>query len=488
MSGTPFDVPIPMLFTQARFVAFFAVVFAVHWGLRSNRLRKGWLLVASYVFYGVWKWEFLGLILLSTVVDYVCGARIADAATQGRRKLWLGVSLAANLGVLAYFKYSNFFIESAGDLLRLLGFQANLPTLQILLPIGISFYTFQTLSYSLDIYRKQLEPIRDFLDFATFVAFFPQLVAGPIVRAKEFLPQLEKTRQWAKHVNVRACLTLFLIGYLKKAVLADQVAMAIDPVFNDPSQWSVWGTWLAMMMYSIQIYGDFAGYTDMAIATAGLLGYKLPLNFYFPYLATNIAQFWQRWHISLTSWIRDYVFVSIDKASQGAGRPLNTIFTFTVVGFWHGASWNFILFGFLHGVYLVVYGMWAQALAPRRRAARGVEKSVWSKYGAPVVANVLMMVRLGVSLVLFRCQSWGQATQMLSIAFGLHEPGGDQISGWWFAFLMGCLGVHWLFYRGYDKALDRVPDWAYAFGYGALWAVVLPWAAQGYQPFIYFQF
>ena len=466
-----------MLFTQARFVVFFAVVLCVHWTLRSNRGRKAWLLLASYVFYGAWDWRFLGLILFSTLVDYVCGARIADSPDERGRKGWLWVSLIANLGVLAYFKYTNFFIRSAVDFLELLGFEPHLRTLQILLPIGISFYTFQTLSYSLDVYRRQLEPKRDLLDFAIFVAFFPQLVAGPIVRAIEFLPQLDKTRVWKQHVHVRACLTLFLVGYFKKAVLADQVAQAIDPVFGQPEGWSVWGTWLAMMMYSIQIYGDFAGYTDMAIASAGLLGYRLPLNFYFPYLATNIAQFWQRWHISLTSWIRDYVFVSIDKASQGAGRPLNTIFTFTLVGFWHGASWNFVLFGLLHGLYLVIYGVWSKLVPKRRRGP-------W----AAILANVLMMCSLGVSLVLFRCPTWEQSSTMLSVAFGLHPAGPDQISTWWFAFLMFCLGLHWLFYKGVDKHLDRLPDWSYAFLYGAAWAIVLPWAAQGYTPFIYFQF
>ena len=347
----------------------------------------------------------------------------------------------------------------------------------MILPWGISFYTFQTMSYTLDVYRQKIKPVNDLLEFATFVAFFPQLVAGPIVRAIEMLPQLEARRVWEKHVDVRACLSLFLIGYLKKSVLADQVAIGIDPVFEKPEAWTAWSTWLAMMMYSIQIYGDFSGYTDMAIASAGLLGYRLPINFYFPYLATNIAQFWQRWHISLTTWIRDYVFVSIDKAAHGAGRPLNTIFTFTLVGFWHGASWNFLLFGFLHGIYLVTYGLWTQ-LVPRR--PRG---PLWA-----ILGNLLTMVSLGVSLVLFRCQTWEQALTMLGIAFGLHAPGGAGISTWWFVLLMVCLGVHWLLYKSSaDLRLKRVPDWLYAFGYGAAWALVVPWAA-GYKPFIYFQF
>jgi alginate O-acetyltransferase complex protein AlgI len=466
-----------MIFTQARFIVFFAVVFAVHWGLRSNQLRKWWLLAASYVFYGAWDWRFLGLLLLSTQIDFVVGGLIGRSENQRVRKRWLVSSLVAQLGILGYFKYYNFFVTSAADFLGLLGFEVHPATLNVILPAGISFYTFQTMSYTLDVYRRQQKPIDSWLDFATYVAFFPQLVAGPIVRAIDFLPQLETRRDWHKHVEVRACLSLFLIGYLKKAVLADQVATAIDPVFEQPAGWGVWATWQAMMLFSIQIYGDFSGYTDMAIASAGLLGYRLPINFYFPYLATNIAQFWQRWHISLTTWIRDYLFVSIDKAAHGAGRPLNTIFTFTVVGFWHGASWNFVLFGFLHGIYLVTYGLWTK-LVPRR--PRGAVPAI--------LGNLLMMVSLGVSLVLFKCPTWEQARTMLSIAFGLAAPGSGALSVWWLVLLLVCLGVHWLFYRGYDHTrLGRVSDWLYAFGYGAAWALVLPWAA-GYKPFVYFQF
>jgi alginate O-acetyltransferase complex protein AlgI len=466
-----------MIFTEARFFLFFAVVFAVHWALSSNRLRKCWLLLASYVFYGAWDWRFLGLLWLSTLVDFCVGIQIGKHEDPRRRRAWLLVSLVTQLGLLGFFKYYGFFAESAADFLGLLGFEAHPATLRVILPWGISFYTFQTMSYTLDVYRRSVKPVKDLLEFATFVAFFPQLVAGPIVRAVEFLPQLEKRREWHKHVDVRACLALFLIGYLKKSVLADQVAMAIDPVFQDPARWNVWGTWLAMMMYSIQIYGDFSGYTDMAIASAGLLGYRLPINFYYPYLATNIAQFWQRWHISLTTWIRDYVFVSIDKATQGAGRPLNTIFTFTLVGFWHGASWNFVVFGLLHGVYLVLYGLWTK-LVPRR--PRGPLPAI--------LGNLVTMVSLGVSLVLFRCPTWEQAMTMLGIAFGLHAPGADAISIWWFVLLLVCLAVHWLNYKTEDRPrLARVPDWAYALGYGAAWALVVPWAA-GYKPFIYFQF
>jgi alginate O-acetyltransferase complex protein AlgI len=467
-----------MIFTEARFIVFFAVVFAVHWALGSNRPRKWWLLLASYVFYGVWDWRFLSLLLLSTQIDYVVGARIGRSEDPRARKGWLVTSLVAQLGILGYFKYYNFFATSAADFLGLLGFQANPATIDVILPWGISFYTFQTMSYTLDVYRRAQKPIASWLDFATFVAFFPQLVAGPIVRAVEFLPQLEGRRDWKKHVDVRACLSLFLIGYLKKAVLADQVAMAIDPAFLEPAQSSVWGTWLSMMLFSIQIYGDFSGYSDMAIATAALLGYRLPDNFYFPYLATNIAQFWQRWHISLTTWIRDYVFVSIDKASHGAGRPFNTLFTFTLVGFWHGASWNFVLFGFMHGVYLVLYGLWTKLLPRRPRGPL-----------AAIAGNLLMMVSLGVSLVLFKCPTWDQARTMLAIAFGLRAPGAEAISSWWFVLLLVCLGVHWLSYKEPERrSLAGLPDWLYAFGYGAAWALVLPWAAQGYTPFIYFQF
>jgi D-alanyl-lipoteichoic acid acyltransferase DltB (MBOAT superfamily) len=465
-----------MLFTEARFLVFFLVAFAVHWALRSNRLRKLWLLVGSYVFYGAWDERFLTLILFSTVVDYVAGARIGASESPRTRRLWLTVSLVANLGVLGFFKYYNFFARSAVDLLELLGFQANPATLDIILPLGISFYTFQTMSYTIDVYRRRLEPVKGFFDFAVFVSFFPQLVAGPIVRAVQFLPQLEKTRVFAKHVDVRACLTLFLIGYLKKAVLADQVAMEIDPVFQNPEGFTVGSIWITIALYAVQIYGDFAGYSDMAIATGGLLGYKLPLNFYFPYLARNISQFWQRWHISLSSWMRDYVYVSLDRSVSG-WRGLNLVFTFVLVGFWHGASWNFVFFGLMHGLFLLAHGWFSQAFPRSFRGPLGF-----------LAGNALVIFGLGMSLILFRCQTFEAARTMYEVTYALNPGGAGVVSTWWLLFLAVCLAAHWAFYKGAEKSIARVPDWLYYPAYGALWALVLPWAAQGYQPFIYFQF
>ncbi len=465
-----------MLFTEARFLVLFLVVFTVHWGLRSNRLRKLWLLAASYAFYSAWDWRFLSLILFSTGLDFIVAARMARAPSTRLRRAWLIVSLAGNLGVLGFFKYYNFFASSAADLLVLLGFEPHDATLRIILPLGISFYTFQTMSYTLDVYRRQLEPTRSLLDFAVFVAFFPQLVAGPIVRAVRFLPQLEKTRVFAKHVDVRACLTLFLIGYLKKAVLADQAAMVLDPVFLNPGGFEVESLWIALQLTTVQLYGDFSGYSDMAIATGGLLGYRLPLNFYYPNFARNVAQFWQRWHMSLTSWMRDYVFVSLDRSLRG-WSGFNLIFTFVLVGFWHGAGWNWLLWGLVHGLYLVLHRWYAQAFPNTFKGVRGY-----------LAAVVLVNMGHAVSVVLIRCQDLETASTMYQVALGLIPGGEGVLSRWWMLFDVICLAAHWATFKGALRLLDRLPDWVYFLGYGVVWALVLPWAAHGYQPFMYFQF
>jgi alginate O-acetyltransferase complex protein AlgI len=299
-----------MIFTELSFLAFFALVFGVHWWLTSHRARKLWLLAASYFFYGAWDWRFLSLIVGSTALDYVVGLRLEGNDDERSRKRWIALSVVANLGLLGVFKYANFFLDSAIRLASALGFEASPHVLGIVLPVGISFYTFQTMSYSLDVYRRELRAVRDPLDFALFVTFFPQLVAGPIVRAIDFLPQLERVRVW-RDVRVRACATLFLVGYVKKACIGDNVAELVDPYFKDPALYDALSAWIAVLFYAVQIYCDFSGYSDMAIATAGLFGYELRLNFDFPYFAASIRDFWRRWHMSLSSWLRDYLYIPL---------------------------------------------------------------------------------------------------------------------------------------------------------------------------------
>src|SRR5437763_12553609 len=299
-----------MLFVEFRFFWFFLAVFAVYWSLRDNRSRKIWLLVCSYFFYACWNWKFLSLIMAPSTLDYFVGSMPARTDDARKRRGWLIMSLCANLGTIAFFKYYNFFVTSAAAALAWLGLPASIHTLSIVIPVGVSFYTFHSMSYTIDVYRRKLEPVRSLLDLACFIGFFPQMLAGPIVRAFAFLPQLRSIRRFAD-VDVRGALVLFLTGFIKKACIADAVAPFVDRYFEAPWNFTTASAWVAVLFYAIQIYCDFSGYTDMAIATAGLLGYQLPVNFRFPYFATNISDFWHRWHISLSSWLRDYLYIPL---------------------------------------------------------------------------------------------------------------------------------------------------------------------------------
>lgn len=320
---------------------------------QGNAARKRFLLLASYYFYAYWDWRFLSLIIISTVVDFILGRRISRTARPRLRKTYLVCSLVANLSLLGFFKYYNFFVDSLQQVLAPVGF--NVSTLNVILPVGISFYTFQTLSYSIDIYRNKLQPCDSFLDFALFVGFFPQLVAGPIVRASEFLPQLKNPRaiNWERtFLGFRQ----FVFGFTKKALVADSLAHCVDTVFAHPGDFSCATTWFSVIAYAFQIYCDFSGYSDMAIGTARMLGYDFRENFRYPYLATNIADFWRRWHISLSAWLRDYLYIPLGGSRCGKMRThLNLIITMLLGGLWHGAAWTFVFWGFWHGVALAVH-------------------------------------------------------------------------------------------------------------------------------------
>ncbi len=307
-----------MLFTEPLFFAFFALVFIVHWRLAGNRARKRWLLVASYAFYAGWDWRFLALIFASTCIDFAAALGMERAKREVQRSYWLYITLAGNLGLLGFFKYYDFFVESSSPIFEWLGF-GGVRTLDLILPVGISFYTFQTLSYSIDVYRRRIRPISDFADFALFVSFFPQLVMGPILRAGSFLPQLERERSLAD-VRFKPMLTLFLIGFIKKACISDNIAPLVDTVYASPEVFGAGAIWIAVLFYAVQIYCDFSGYTDMAIAVSGLVGFQVSRNFDFPLLARNVSDFWRRWHISFSSWMRDYLYFPM-----GGSRSSNLI-------------------------------------------------------------------------------------------------------------------------------------------------------------------
>lgn len=340
-----------MLFNSLPFAVFLPIVFAVYWALRNSlRSQNIMLLTASYIFYGWWDARFLSLIVASTVVDYLLGQYLAVATNALKRKLLLTASMIFNLGLLGVFKYYNFFMENFMEIANSVGLHTNPVLLKIALPVGISFYTFQTMSYTIDIYRKQLEPTKDFIAFAAFVGYFPQLVAGPIERASNLLPQMSKRRYFDYQKAVDG-MRQALWGFFKKVVIADAVAPLVDQAFGDPSGFSAIALITGALLFSIQIYCDFSGYSDIAIGISKIFGIDLMQNFRTPYFSRDIAEFWRRWHISLSTWFRDYLYIPLG-GSRGstALKVRNTFAIFIVSGFWHGANWTFIIWGLINAL------------------------------------------------------------------------------------------------------------------------------------------
>jgi alginate O-acetyltransferase complex protein AlgI len=344
-----------MLFNSLTFAVFLPIVFILYWFVFSKKIKWQNLLivVSSYIFYGWWDWRFLGLIIFSTLLDYSVGRALSNQVKLFNRKLLLSTSILINLGLLGVIKYYNFFLDSLYDaapgLQAILGFN----TLSIILPVGISFYTFQTLSYTIDIYKKRLNPTKDFVAFAAFVSFFPQLVAGPIERATNLLPQFYNSRKFDYSKSVDG-LRQILWGLFKKMVIADNCAKYANLIFNDSHEYGGSTLFLGAIFFSFQIYGDFSGYSDIAIGTSRLFGFNLMQNFAFPYFSRDIAEFWRRWHISLSTWFRDYLYIPLGGSRGGLWMKIrNTFIIFIVSGFWHGANWTFIIWGLLNALYFL---------------------------------------------------------------------------------------------------------------------------------------
>lgn len=380
-----------MLFTELNFWFFFAIVGTAYLVL-PHKAQNRLLLAASYVFYGAWDWRFLSLILLSTVVDYFVAIHMDRETQQTRRKRLLWISIACNLGMLAIFKYLGFFVESLGAMLQNIGYTADPFMLSIVLPVGISFYTFQTMSYTIDVYRRELKPTSDFLDFALFVSFFPQLVAGPIERAKNLLPNISEPRilSWDA---LRRGAVLCLVGLIKKLVIADGIAPSVDAIYSspDPSRLDII---LATWLFAIQIYCDFSGYTDIARGVAKMLGFRLMRNFAQPYFSADPQEFWRRWHISLSTWLRDYLYISLGGNRGGRWKTYrNLMATMTLGGLWHGAAWNFVLWGMYQGGLLAMH-----------RALSGTHKRVGEGVRRTFGANLL---RIGMIALFFQVVSYG---------------------------------------------------------------------------------
>ncbi len=343
-----------MLFNSITFLIFLTVVFTVYWTFaRRHTYQNLLLLIASYVFYGWWDYRFLGLLFFSTFLDYYTGLKIHQANSQQLRKVWLAISVVVNLGFLAFFKYYNFFVTSFQELLMQLGIQIDTWMLSIILPVGISFYTFHGLSYVFDIYSRKFVPTTNLVDYSVFVSFFPLLVAGPIERATHLLPQVQRPRTF-DYLQAINGIRQILWGLFKKVVIADGCAEHVNLIFNNSSQHQGGVLVLGVILFAFQIYGDFSGYSDIALGTARLFGFELLRNFAFPYFSRDIAEFWRRWHISLSSWFRDYLYFPIGGSRRGLAITVrNTLIIFLVSGFWHGANWTFLVWGALHAFYFL---------------------------------------------------------------------------------------------------------------------------------------
>ena len=458
-----------MLFHTWVFVAFFLIVYPVYLLARDTRLRLPWLLLASYVFYGWWNPLYLLLILWSTSIDYLVVRRMSRS---GRRRAWLAVSVVNNLGLLGFFKYGAFVSETINALLVRLGAPAVVPAPGVLLPVGISFYVFQSMSYTIDYYRGKVEAEPSFIRYATFVSLFPQLVAGPIERAKNLLPQLRGTPQISGQ-DVADGLSLFVVGLFKKVVLADYLALYVERVYGAPAHAEAPALVLATVAFGWQIYFDFSGYTDMARGIGRMMGIRLMLNFNNPYLATSLGDFWQRWHISLSTWFRDYVYIPLGGNRRGAVRTyVNMCLTMLISGLWHGASWTFVIWGALHALGRVL--------------TRRLEATALYRERVPVAVK-----RLGVftfvtfAWIFFRAQTLDDAVTIVTriVRFGWADPRVPLVA-------VGLVLAVWLYQLAYECGLRRVLRLApLRVGLVVFMALcVALFAASPDKPFIYFQF
>jgi D-alanyl-lipoteichoic acid acyltransferase DltB (MBOAT superfamily) len=407
-----------MLFNSLEFLLFLPTVFFLYWFVFKNQLRAQnvLLLVASYIFYGWWDWRFLSLIIASTFLDYFIALQIGKTDISKNRKLLMGISLVGNLGMLGFFKYYNFFVSSWVEAWSSIGVSMDASTLNIILPVGISFYTFQTLSYTIDVYRKEMEPTKSFVDFAAFVTFFPQLVAGPIERASHLLPQFYKKRVFDYHNAVEG-VKLIIWGLFKKIVVADNCAFFVNKIFDHPEVYSSGELFICMVFFAFQIYGDFSGYSDIAIGLSKLFGFDLMVNFKFPYFSRDIAEFWRRWHISLSTWFRDYIYIPLG-GSKGTKwfQIRNVLIIFLVSGFWHGANWTYVVWGLYHAL------MFLPLLLFNINRSHLITKSYgWLDFAKIGITFFIVCV----GWVFFRADSIGAATDYLTTFFSFESFGID---------------------------------------------------------------
>jgi alginate O-acetyltransferase complex protein AlgI len=475
-----------MNFASPVFLVFLPFVLLTYHMLPGRDAKYRFLLVASWLFYMSWNPWFIWVILFTTVVDFAAGLLIEAAPNSGRRRAWLVISLVSNLGFLACFKYTNFVFDNGAALAGWLGWSTQEWALEkIVLPLGISFHTFQGISYTLDVYRGRIRAVRNFVDFALFVAFFPQLVAGPVVRAVEFLPQMVTPPRVSTGQVVEG-LNWFLIGLFKKVFIADRLALFVDPVFEHPESYdSVTLRW-AVLAYAAQVYCDFSGYSDLAIGCAKWFGFELPINFNFPYLAGSITDFWRRWHISLSSWLRDYLYIPLGGSRCGAVRTyVNLIVTMTLCGLWHGASWNYVLWGFYNGVLLSLHRVGDRALQGNARVVR-----IRSAPAYRVLATVCTLLFVFSGFILVRTENWEGCLVMQGALFGGMSEGAARWVPAQVPLLVGLVVLGHLFsgLRSVRCGILALPSLPRSAAYVAVVVLLVVFGPGTTKSFIYFQF
>lgn len=479
-----------MLFNTWGFFVFLVVVLIAYYSLRLQA-QNLLILVASYVFYSFWDWRFLSLLILSTLVDYNVGRLLGQTDAERRRKHLVLISIVVNLGILGIFKYFGFFVDSAAALLGAVGLEANLPTLRVILPVGISFYTFQTMAYSIDVYRRNFEPVRDPLVFAAYVAFFPQLVAGPIERPSNLIPQFTNPR-WVDSKKFASGGILILIGLVRKVAIADAISPHVDRIFTNPGGQSGLVLLLGVALFGLQIYSDFAGYTDIARGVGRLLGFELMVNFRHPYFARNISDFWRRWHISLSTWLRDYLYIPLG-GNRGSRLQTyrNLMLTMLLGGLWHGAAWTFVVWGGIHGVALAVHRWFSR---DRRKPAIGRHRqsaglSPTSLTAIAGWATTMAVVFLGWAF--FRADSLGAALEIIQGMFRIDGWGAGSLEtlGVFVAGLLIMLVIDIpQFVSDRQEVLLATPWLVRGLSYVSLVMLIVLRNPSVETPFIYFQF
>jgi len=478
-----------MLFNSIEFAIFLPIVFFLYWFAVNKNLRNQnlLLLISSYIFYGWWDWRFLSLIIFSSIVDYSVGMALSIEQNINKRKLFLLISVFTNIGLLGFFKYWNFFAESFSNAFTLFGQSFEPNRLSIILPVGISFYTFQTLSYSIDVYRKKFEPTKNIVAFFAFVSFFPQLVAGPIERARNLVPQFCKKREFDYNKAVDG-MRQILCGLFKKIVIADNCAVLVNDIFANSERYSGSTLLLGAVFFAFQIYCDFSGYSDIAIGTARLFGFNLMRNFAFPYFSRDIAEFWRRWHISLSTWFRDYVYIPLGGSSGGSWIKIrNTFVIFLVSGFWHGANWTFIAWGFINALYFLPLLLLGKNRKNKNTVAEG-----------KLLPNIKEFLQISstfsitvIAWIFFRAESINHAFIYISRIFSASLFSSPQVdSGKVILLILFLTLVEWL-QRDKQHALQidnaRFPGFL---RWGLYYAIILTLFGLGgsQEKFIYFQF